>query len=306
MTLTKKKVRMIIVILIVFILLIITAFYYLKPSVEQKEELKIFKDENGKIIVGAASFPAYDFAKEVGGDKIKVNLLLPPGVEAHSFSPTNKEFSQAASSSLIFYISPLFETWLDELKTEVKTAAIADNLVEEGDPHVWLDFTKSAIMADNIAKVYQMIDPINSSYYQMQADSYKDKLQALDQLYSSSLKKCQFRDLIQGGHQAFSYLARRYNLNYLPAQGVAPQTDLDMDKISIQIEKIKSSGQEYIYYEELIMPSLAEVVRQRTGVKMILLNSAHNVARFDIEGGITFIKIMENNLESLKLGLSCQ
>jgi zinc transport system substrate-binding protein len=306
MALTKKKVKIIIVISIVVLLLIIDAFYYLKPDVKQREEFKIFKDENGKIIVSAASFPVYDFAKEIGGDKIKVNLLLPPGIEAHSFRPTNKELSQAASSSLVFYVSPLFETWLDKLNAEVKTVAVADSLIEEGDPHVWLDFTKATVMTDNITKAYQMIDPINSSYYQIQADNYKDKLQTLDQLYFASLKNCQFRDLIQGGHQAFSYLTRRYNLNYLPAQGVVPQTDLDMDKISAQIEKIKSSGQEYIYYEELIMPSLAEVVRQRTGVKMILLNSAHNVARFDIEGGLTFIKIMENNLESLKLGLSCQ
>jgi zinc transport system substrate-binding protein len=309
MTKLKKKIKIIIAI-IIFLLLVIAIFYYFKSNNKEASGPNIFRDETGKIIVSTASFPVYDFAKEVGGDKIKVNLLLPPGIEAHSFSPATKELSSMASSSIVFYDSSLMEPWMDgvaeTLSEKTRLVAVADNLAEGDDPHVWLDFTKDMIMVDNIKKAYQILDPGNFNYYEAQATNYKNKLQTLDQLYFSSLKDCQFKDLVQGGHQAFAYLARRYDLNYFPSQGPEPKMELDMTKTLAQVDRLKASGQGYIYYEELIMPSLAEVVRQQTGAKMLMLNAAHNVARFDIEGGLTFIKIMENNLKALKLGLSCQ
>jgi zinc transport system substrate-binding protein len=309
MTKPKKKIKIIVIVGII-LLLVIAIFYYFKSNIKESSGPKIFRDEDGKIIVSAASFPVYDFAKEVGGDKVKVNLLLPPGIEAHSFNPTAKELSAMASSSIVFYDSSLMEPWMDRasetLSEKTRLVATADNLAEGDDPHVWLDFSKDMIMVDNIKEAYQLLDAGNSSYYESQATNYKNKLQTLDQLYFSSLKDCKFKDLVQGGHQAFAYLARRYDLNYLPSQGPEPKMELDMTKTLAQVDRLKESGQSYVYYEELIMPSLAEVVRQQTGAKMLMLNAAHNVARFDIEGGLTFIKIMENNLKALKLGLSCQ
>ncbi|MFZ2310842.1 MAG: zinc ABC transporter substrate-binding protein [Patescibacteria group bacterium] len=305
----KKKIKVIVAV-IIFLLVVIAVFYYFQSGSKEESGPKIFRDEDGKIIVSAASFPVYDFAKEVGGDKVKAILLLPPGIEAHSFNPTAKELSYMASSSIVFYDSILAEPWMDEvmetLSDKTRLVAIADNLAEGDDPHVWLDFSKDLVMVDNIKKAYQSLDAGNYSYYETQAANYKNKLQTLDQLYFSSLKNCQFKDLVQGGHQAFAYLTRRYSLNYFPSQGPEPKMELDMTKTLAQVDRLKESGQGYIYYEELIMPSLAEVVRQQTGAKMLMLNATHNVARFDIEGGLTFIKIMENNLKALKLGLLCQ
>ena len=305
MTGQKKKLKIILAV-IILVFIVVAIFYYFKSNSKEVGAPGIFRDEDGKIVVSAASFPVYDFAKEVGGDKVKVNLLLPPGIEAHSFNLTEKELSYIASSSIVFYNSNLAEPWIETLDEKTRLVATADNLAEGDDPHVWLDFTKDLVMVDNIKKAYQLLDVSNFDYYESHATDYKNKLQTLDQLYFSSLENCQFKDLVQGGHQAFAYLARRYNLNYLPSQGPEPKMELDMTKTLAQVERLKESGQGYIYYEELIMPSLAEVVRQQTGAKMLMLNAAHNVARFDIEGGLTFIKIMENNLNALKLGLSCQ
>lgn len=305
----KKKIKLA-VILILLVLLFLAVFFYFRSNNKDKINLELLRDKDGKIIISAASFPVYDFAKEVGGDKINVSLLLPPGLESHSFKLTNQELAKMASSSIVFYTSSLAEPWASELakSSSLKTrlVATADGLAEGNDPHVWLDFTKASLMVDKITETYQALDAVNYNYYQAQAEAYKKKLQDLDELYSSSLQNCQFRDLVQGGHQAFAYLARRYNLNYLPSQGPEPKTELDMVRMTAQIKQLKESGQGYVYYEELIMPSLAEVIRQQTGAKMVLLNAAHNVARYDIEGGLDFIKMMENNLQALKLGLLCQ
>jgi zinc transport system substrate-binding protein len=305
----KIKITLVIIFLIIGVLL---GFYFLrqKPN-NQNIKPQILRNNEGKIIIAATLFPIYDFAKEVGGDKVSVDFLLPPGIESHAFSPTDKEYRKMASSSLIFYSSGLAEPWVSKiLQTRdynFPLMATAEGLNDDkNDPHVWLDFTKDLSIVDNIKTVYQNIDPANANYYQAQADQYKVKLLDLDSKYSQSLKKCQFHDLVQGGHQAFSYLARRYNLNYFPSQGIEPNLEVNTDVIKAQISRLKTSGQGYVFYEELTMPSLADLVREQTGAKMIMLNAAHNVARYDIESGFTFIKIMENNLNILKLGLSCQ
>ena len=72
------------------------------------------------------------------------------------------------------------------------------------------------------------------------------------------------------------------------------------------IDKIKQSGIQHIYYEELLSPRLAQVLEQETGTKLLPLNGAHNVSRDAMQKGETFISIMQKNLESLRKGLDCK
>lgn len=306
----RKRKNLILVTAAIFALLILIAYFYTRPNAGQSRQTDLLRDENGKILVSATLFPIYDFAKQVGGDKISVSFILPPGIESHTFSPTPREYNMISSSSLIFYSSALAEPWvgreIDEDRGQ-KFLPLAEDLADEKeDPHVWLDFSKDISIIDRIAQAYKEIDANNSSYYQERADAYKQKILDLDKEYSETLRSCRFKDLVHGGHQSFSYLARRYGLDYFPSQGPFPKMELDSERARLQIERLKKSGQAYIYYEELIMPSLADFVRQQTGVKMVLLNAAHNVGRYDIERGVDFIQIMEHNLQILKTGLVCE
>ncbi len=58
-----------------------------------------------------------------------------------------------------------------------------------------------------------------------------------------------------------------------------------------------------IYYEELIEPKVAKVISEQTGAEMLLLHGAHNISKEELESGISYIEIMEGNLERLKRGL---
>lgn len=46
------------------------------------------EEPDGRLQVVASVFPAYDFAREAGGEFANVSLLLPPGAESHSYEPT--------------------------------------------------------------------------------------------------------------------------------------------------------------------------------------------------------------------------
>jgi len=311
MTTKNKKKLFWIFILIIIILSIIIFIFFNKKSISTPSDSTPFRDNAGRLVVTASLFPEYDFAKEVGGDKAVVSLILPPGIEPHSFKPSDKELNIIKNSAIFFYTSSLMESWAPVLKNQVssktKVVAAADNLADNNlDPHVWLDFSKAQQMVDSIKTSYQIVDPANYNYYQTNADNYKKKLAVLDAEYFTGLKDCRFKGFISGGHNTFSYLAKRYGLDYKAAQGFIPDSSVDTEKILALSQELKNKKEPYVYYEELIMPYLAEILHQESGARIMPLNAAHNVARYDIENGVNFIQLMEADLKTLRLGLDCR
>lgn len=297
---------------IILILLVITILFLFKQKhVVTPIDTSPFRNEQGQLIVNTALFPVYDFAKNVGGEKAVVSLILPPGSEAHAYRPSDADKQLINNSAIFFYTSDLMESWASDLKKSVSPrtliVATANNLNgSNSDPHVWLDFSLASQMVDNIKTAYQQIDPQNSSYYQTNADNYKEKLKKLDADFSQGLSNCQFKEIISGGHHAFAYLSSRYGLDYQSVQTYSPSNDLDTERVLYLIDRVKEKKLPYVYYEELIMPYLAELIHQGSGARIMPLNSAHNVARYDIETGITFIGLMETDLDILKMSLSCK
>lgn len=174
----------------------------------------------------------------------------------------------------------------------------------EKDPHIWVDLVYAQIMVDNIVDGLVEADPSNEDFYKENAKVYKEKLQELHEKFSETFKKTKYNKIMFGGHFTFGYLARRYGLEYVsPYKGFAPDAEPTPKKIAELIENMKQSGIKVIYYEELIDPKVAKIISEQTGAEMMLLHGAHNVTKEEFNSGISYIKIMEDNLEKLKLGL---
>ena len=77
---------------------------------------------NEKIQIVATLFPQYDFAKKVGGDKVDVTLLLPPGSESHTYEPTPKDMVNINNSKLFIYTGKEMEPWADKIISGVKNS----------------------------------------------------------------------------------------------------------------------------------------------------------------------------------------
>ena len=312
MDIKNKKLKRIGIILIVVIILLLSFEFFLKTKQRNTViDTSPFFDNEGHLVVVTSLFPVYDFAKIVGGDKTSVSLILPSGSEAHAYRPSNQDKEIIKKSALFFYTSSIMEPWASVLANEVsaktKVLAVAENLNDASlDPHVWLDFDKASQMVDNITADYKAIDPKNADYYQENANNYKQKLLKLDQDYKSGLKDCRFHEFISGGHYAFGYLAKKYNLKYQAAQGFIPDSSLDTAKVLRLSRELEDSGQPYVYYEESIMPFLAELMHQESGAKKMPLNAAHNIGKYDVASGVTFISIMESDLGTLRTGLVCK
>jgi len=273
-----------------------------------------------KIQVVTSLFPLYDFARQVGGDKVEVSLLLPPGVEAHDFEPKPGDMIKINRADIFIFTGKFMEPWTANLTKGSDNQSLLvldasqgiillkDRAEEKGvDPHIWLDLANAQKMVNTIAGCFKAKDPANSKFYQDNSLSYNKQLQALDREYQAALAKCRQKVMISGGHFAFGYLAKRYNLQYQAAyRGFGTDAEPTVRDLLDLINKIKKYQVKYIFYEELINPKVANTLAQETGAGLLKLNSAHNLTRDEWEKGVTFLTIMAENLITLKVGLSCQ
>jgi zinc transport system substrate-binding protein len=286
--------------------------------------------QRDKLTVIATLFPQYDFAKQIAKDKAVVRLLLPPGVEAHSYEPAPRDIADIKNANIFIYTSEYMEPWAIKLSgtinnnsaviveagAGIKINEPAESTHEPGkvnhddhnhgaqDPHIWLDPLFAQKMIDNILAGFIKTDPKNKVFYRINSDTLKMELSKLDQDFIKLFKNIKNKTIIHGGHFTFSYFAKRYGLKYVsPYKGFSPDAEPSPQKIAELIKTIKSTGSKTIYYEELIDPKVAKVIAKETGVKMLLLHGGHNVSKDELDSGVTYISIMRGNLERLKEGL---
>jgi zinc transport system substrate-binding protein len=173
------------------------------------------------------------------------------------------------------------------------------------DPHIWLDLGNAATMVDTIAAGLTEVDPAHKELFARNAEEYRKKLAALDARFRNELSRCARREFIEGGHSAFGYLARRYNLTYIAALGFTPDAQPSPRQLIALSRQIREHGLKHVYYEELMEPRVAETLSRETGATLLMLHGAHNVSKEELERGVTFLEIMEQNLANLKVGLQC-
>ena len=279
-----------------------------------------------KLRVIATIFPIYDFARNIGGDKIKVTMLLPPGTDAHHYELKPEDIVKVSKTDIFLFTNFEMEQWAykiinaaekntNMLAIETGAGAVLlplnaegeeqENHVSKFDPHIWLDMDNAQKMVDNIAAAFIKKDSRNSDYYLKNAHNYKLKLIALDQLYRADLTNCKTKIILHAGHWAFAYLAKRYNLKYIAAYNVSADAEPSPQKMVALVEQVKKQRVAYIYYENMVNPRLAEMIARETGAGLLKLNNGHDVSKADIKSGESFISLMEKNLTNLKKGMQC-
>ena len=282
--------------------------------------------KNDKIHVMTTLFPQYDFTKEIVGDLADVSLLLPPGVESHSYEPTPQDVVKIRKSDVFIYTSEYMEPWaikmVEELGSEdLKVINLSENIdyieidgmddhdhdhghEESKDPHTWLDPVYAQQMIKNITEGLVKVDSKNKDAYIKNSEAYIEKLQELHEGFVDVFKHSKTNKIIYGGHFAFGYFTDRYNLEHIsPYIGFSPNAEPTPNRIVELINTLNEADIKVIYYEELVDPKVATVISKETGAKMLLLHGAHNISKEELENNITYLDIMYKNMEKLKEGL---
>jgi len=281
------------------------------------------KDVIERTKIMTSIFPLMEFAKAVVGDRGDVDLLLPPGAEVHTWHPRPSDLVRLSAADLFIYIGADLEPWAEDILRSVKKPKLrilevckelslptASTSLNHGhravDPHVWLDFYNDQRIINGITVILGEMDPSGVSLYKKNAVIYNKKLQDLDRIYTKYLGKCEQKTIILGGHAAFGYLAKRYNLRQVSLYGLSPDSKPSPSQLIDIVELIKENGIKAIYFEVRVSNELAEVIAKETGARTLVLNPGASLSKKQMDSGVSFLEIMRKNLENLKDGLSCQ
>jgi len=257
---------------------------------------------DGRRRVVATFFPLYDFAKNVGGDKIDLKLLFTQTPEIASFTPT--DIAKINQADVIIKNGAGFEPILDQLISSsdhpgliVVDTSLGVSLMF-GNPHIWLNPQNALRQVENIRDAFLKHDPANAAFYQQNAADYSLRLQALDRKFAESASQFTKKNFI-AFHSAFSYLAKRYGLNQAKVIEEFPGQEPSPAYLAEVIKTIRDLKITALFSEPQFSPKVLEVIARDLGLKVRELNP--------LESGNpqkdSYISIMEENLQTLKEAL---
>lgn len=233
---------------------------------------------SGKINVATTIAPLGDFITAVGGDKVEVTVLVPPGAEPHTYEPTPSQMKDVAKADLYIMNGGGLEFWMDKVLQVNKEMLIVDSsrgvkLVNESggetDPHIWISLRNAAIQVNNICTGLIQADPANGDYYLKNRDDYLKTLKALDGEFNQTFAAKKGRIFI-AYHPAWTYFARDYNLDQVPI--LENEKEPGPKYLGSIIDLARRNNITVIFVEPQYNPKSAEVIAQEIKAKVVALD----------------------------------
>lgn len=241
-----------------------------------------------------------DVVKQVGGEEIDLDVLLPAGVDEHSFQYTPADVARAAQADLIFLNGAGLEEFMQPLLGNAGSQAelievsagipllqpLASEHLQEagseqhsgaqpaGDPHVWTDPENVKSWVEQIQAALARGDPENAAFYQANAQRYINELDSLDAWIRGQVEQIppENRRLVSD-HQVFTYFAQRYGFEQVGALIPSYSTAAEPSALELAAleDAIRDLGVKAIFLGTTASPRMAERVAADTGVRLVLI-----------------------------------
>ena len=291
--------------------------------------------ENNKLSIVTTNFPPYDFVREIGKENVNVKILLKPGQESHSYEPTPKDIIDIQNSDLFIYVGGENDFWVEDILnsmgddkpqtlklidivptvTEEIIEGMEDNHTEDEhnhtenehtiDEHVWTSPKNAILIVEKITDILIEKDAKNSEVYINNSNLYIKKLEELDLKFREVVNTSKRKTILFGDRFPFRYFADEYNINYYAAfSGCSTETEASPKTVSFLIDKVKEEHLPVVFTIEFSNGKIADAICEATGAKKMLFNSGHNITKDQLESGVTYLSLMEENVQVLKEALN--
>ena len=289
-----------------------------------------------KISVVTTIFPIYDWVRQVAGDNlsnIDLTMLLDNGVDLHSYQPTAQDIMKVSNADLFIYVGGESDEWVEDVLEAAPNADIrAINLVEamgedikmeemvegmehaeeedeeEADEHVWLSLHNAEKLVKVIADVLAEIDGEHADTYLNNAKEYEKKLSALDERYKETISSAAFDTLLFADRFPFRYLTDDYDLKYYAAfSGCSAESEASFDTVAFLIGKLNELALPAVIRLEDGRINIADTIIRDSATKdqrIVILHSMQQITGEDVRTGISYLSVMEDNLNALRKALN--
>jgi zinc transport system substrate-binding protein len=267
-----------IIVVLVFLAIAVALLYY------YASQKPVNNTDEGKIGVIVSVGPEVEFVKAVGGDKVDVTLMVPPGADPHTYEPLPNQLNHVSNAKIYIMVGTPIEfeiNYMDKMRNMNPDMLVVNssegidlipNTAEHennSDPHVWVSPKNAKIMVENIYQGLVKIDPNNTEYYTKNRDTY---LQELDELNNNITKSISGKENSQiiVYHPAWAYFCRDYNLKQIPIEygGKEPTSQ----EIAFVIDLARKENIKVIFVEPQYSPKSAEVIASEINGKVLIVD----------------------------------
>lgn len=280
--------------------------------------------EDYPVRVVATIQPYADWAGAIGGERVRLHCLLPPGASPHTFEPSPSDVKQVARAHLYLRNGLDLDTWADKLlgasgNTGVRVLTLAEGLPtlpaphplvagdEEGhgheggtpDPHLWLDPVRAKVMVERIAEALAALDANGAAHYRKRLDAYRAELDALDGRWRAAAADFQDRRVVTM-HVAWTYLFDRYGVGLAAVVEPFPGKEPSARYLKEIVRLMEEAGERTLFTEPQLSPKASEILAREIGGKVVVLDPLGDPT---VPERATYVKTMDYNLRELLRGL---
>lgn len=284
------------------------------------------------LMVMASTSIVADVVRQVGGELVQVETIVPIGADGHSYEPSPADLARVSAAQIIFTVGVGYEEFLDRLiassGTKAEIVALSENLPlrtlseeevgghmhgdEHGDehgagsvdPHTWTDPNNVKAWVDVIYATLSRLDPTNADTYAARAAAYRSQLDELDRWIAEQFAAIPAeRRLIVADHIIFGYMADRYGLRQLGSiiPGVSTSASPSAQELAALQDMIADYSVPAIFVGDIANKQLAEQIARDTGVRIFTVLAE---SLTDADGpGATYIDYMRFNVQTIVDGL---
>jgi zinc/manganese transport system substrate-binding protein/manganese/iron transport system substrate-binding protein len=264
-----------------------------------------------KIVTTTTVFA--DIVRNVGGSRVSVSSIIPPGVGPEDYEPKPEDARKLADATLIVSNGVGLDDFLDKLLTsgggsQAPRVVLGDGIPTididgEPNPHFWLDPTLvKQYYLPSIATKLKELDPSGAATYDANVASYAASLDALDDQLKAKVAAIPAanRKLVTF-HDAFPYFARHFGFELV---GVILQNvgqEPTAAELAHLIEKVKAAHVKAVFSESQFSPKLTQTLAQEAGITSVvtsLYNDALGPAPAD-----TYVGLMTWNVDQIVAAL---
>jgi zinc/manganese transport system substrate-binding protein len=262
-----------------------------------------------------------DMAKNVGGDRVDVGVLVGPNGNAHVYAPSPADARKVATAEVVFVNGLGFEGWLNRLvrasgaKAPIKVVSQgiklreraedhADDHHSQADPHAWQAVANATIYAANIGAGLTAADPEGRDVYAANLAAYRARLDALEREVRDIIDRIPAeRRRVVTTHNAFGYFQDAYGIEFIAPQGVSTEAEASARDVAAIITLVRKHKVPAVFLENVTDPRLLRRIAQETGVK--IGGTLYSDALTDEKGEApTYIELMRHNVRTLSAALS--
>nr|WP_180297853.1 zinc ABC transporter substrate-binding protein [Snodgrassella alvi] len=225
-----------------------------------------------------------DVTQQIGGERIQVHSLIGTDQDAHMYQLVSRDLRQMRTAKLILLnglgLEPL------SLQRAAQQSRVPMFVVTQGiqplmmaddghdhhqhtDPHVWNDPVLMQTYARNVANALISVDPQGKAYYQQRLTAYQQQLAGLNTWASKIFNTVPpEKRKVLTGHDAFAYMAKRYQIQFIAPQGVSTEAEPSARQVAAIINQIRRDHIKAIFIENIKNPKMVQRIASETQTRI--------------------------------------